>query len=150
EPELRPIEDLDVPMKTVTSERRWWVAPADEDEPPPLRDLGDRLRQDVVQGAIGWRVLVVVEDDREGQLQPAIELAKEPPGKLRDAPTALGRQQRQRPAAAGCGQTQVVEEGRDVGVALIDPVPEPAGRAGGKVGRDQGRLTRARRSPHPG
>jgi hypothetical protein len=81
-------------MKAVTGERRRRVASADEDEPPALRDLGDRLRQDVVDGALGWHVLVVVEDDREGQLQPAIELAKEPPGKFRDALTARGRQQR--------------------------------------------------------
>src|SRR5262245_31545206 len=134
----------------MTGERRRRLAATDEDDPPAGRDLGDGLRHDVVKRGLARQVLVVVEDDREWSLQPAVELAEEAPREHGDAVAVLGCQQRERPPAARRGPAEVVEERGDVGVAFVDLVPEPAGLAPRKVARHQRRLARARRRPYPG
>ena len=86
-------------MDAVTGKGRRRITAADEDDAPAVRDLGDRLRHDVVESGIGRHVLVVVEDDRERRSQPAVELAEEPPSEDGGAQVVLGRQQRERPRA---------------------------------------------------
>ena len=102
-------------------------------------------------GGVGRTLLVVVEDDGEGRLQPAVELAEEAPRE--DASRSArysGVRSGQRPPAAGRGQPQVVEERRDICVALVHLIPEPAEPARREVARDQRRLAGARWRPHPG
>jgi hypothetical protein len=150
EAELRPIQNLEVLVDAVTGERRRRIATTDEDDAPAVRDLGDGLRHDVVESGIERHVLVVVEDDGEGRLQPAVELAEEAPSEHRDAVAVLGRQQWERPPAMGRGQAEIVEESGDVGVAFVDLVPEPSRLARREVARDQRRLACAWRRPDPG
>ena len=67
EPELGPIDDLEMLVDAVTGEGRRWVASADEDEPPARRDLVDRLCHDLVEIGLVQDLMVVVEDEREGR-----------------------------------------------------------------------------------
>ena len=90
-------------VDAVTGEGRRWVASADEDEPPTRRDLVDRLCHDVVEGGVGRNVLIVIEDEGEGRLQPTVQLAEEAPREHGDPLVVLRRQQGQRPPAAGRG-----------------------------------------------
>ena len=137
-------------VDAVTGESRRRIAAADEDELPAVRDLIDRLRHDLVEGGVGRYVLVVVEDDGEGPFQTAVELSEEVPREHGQARTVLGSQERQRTAAAGRGQGQIVEERRHVGVALVQLIPEPAEPPRRQIAGHEGRLAGAWRRPDPG
>src|SRR5262245_65834848 len=84
EAELGPAKEFEMRMDAVTGEGGWRVAPADEDEPPALRDLSDGLGHHVVEVGVGRHVLIIVEHDGEGWLEPAKELAEEAPREQND------------------------------------------------------------------
>src|SRR5206468_295808 len=95
-------------------------------------------------------LLVVVEDQGEGRLQAAVELAEKAPGEDGESLNILWSQQRQRAAAPGSRLSDVVEEGRDVSVARVHLIPEAAHSARRQIARDEGRLTRPWWPAHPG
>ncbi len=137
-------------MRADSSEHGRRLTTADEDDAPARRDLGHRLPQDVVEEAIARRVLIVVEDEREGRLQAAAQLTKIATGEDAEAVAVLGRQEGQGPAAPWRRSAQIVEEGRHVGVDRIDLIPDAAQAASRQVAGDEGGLAGPGRPVDPG
>jgi hypothetical protein len=134
-------------------ERRRRDFSADDDGADALGQDGEPLTEHVVQLRFIGHAVVVVEDEDEGGLEAREQTLEVSQSEDGEASTVLGREQGKKRAPArrraGGSERHVVEERRDVDVALVDAVPEAAQLALVDVVRDQRGLPRARRSGHP-
>jgi len=144
--QLRPFDLGDRPARAQACERRRRNRSAGHDDPAARRQLHHRLADDLVERGIRRDLVVVVqrEDERPSKavVERAEEGAREDGRRARMGPEWLG-------TAAPAITRQITEEGRDVGVAGVEPVPEAADPTRGQVTGHQRGLPRPGLTPHP-
>ena len=153
EAKLRRGDHADRSVRDQPREHRRRIDEAQDDDRDAGGDLLKGFAQDGREGAL-LGVLEVVDDPDRLRWQQGEEAAEEAAREYREIDVAFGRQARQ-PRSPGSRQRRreladEVEEGRRVGVAGIDLVPERRRLARFAVARRERRLSRARRGGRPG
>jgi hypothetical protein len=97
----------------------------------------------------GRHFLIAVEDHGEGRLQTRVQDLEVAAREERQPRLGVGREQRQRLALHRGGQAEVMEERGDVGIAVVDLVPQVINAGMLEPARGKRGLARARRPRQP-
>jgi hypothetical protein len=151
--EFLPSERLHEPAGPVARESGVGVAAADEDRADTRRQAGDPLPERLEERRVLPHAMAVVQHQEGGNRKQRGEVLEIPPREYREAGHAFRGQQRKalplpRRGLHG-GQPQVVEEGGEVRVSLVDLVPEARETPGFDVAADQGGLPASGRPRDP-
>ena len=151
--EVLPSERLHEPVGPVPREGGMGVAAADEDGADPRREAGDPLPERLEERGVLPHAMAVVEHQQGGNRKHRGEVLEVPLREHGQAGHAFrGQKRKALPLARGGlrgGQPQVVEEGGEVRIRLIDLVPEAWKAPGLDVAADQGGLPASGRARDP-
>ena len=153
QPQVVPSDDLDRAVCAQPCHRSRRVAAADDDHAAARWYFRQRIAHHQVKRRLHRHFLVTVEHQRKGRSEPLVKCLEITTGERRKPGEILGCQQRQSVRRAllmlGGGEPEIVVEGRDVGVAFVDLVPQRTQLATLDIACDQRRLARARWTGHP-
>ncbi len=151
--EILPADDPHSLAGAKSGEQRRGLLPADENDADAWWEEGKTVPQHRMECRVGRNFLVVVEHDHRPAFKAGEQGFEIPLGKYRDGRVLIGSQNGKRLSYPGRSllrrETEVVEEGRGIGVALFQPDPQAGRTPFRDVAAYQCGLPRARRAGYP-